>query len=227
MSDKRALGIAQRKERIFAAARSIIARDGFEALTTRALAKAAGLTVPTLYNLIGDKTEIIAQTLEGSVEKVWQRLEFDRRATPLEMADAIIDEAYAVIREDRNYHRSILTLLDRAGISFAANAERTDAGARAAQRCVDMAEFACEAAIREGLLRGNIPASELGQLMFMAYRGPMRDWIEHVVEDDEMLRRQRRGFYLVMASDASDAFRAHPIERTSALSPAQPIKEVA
>ena len=60
MTNKRAQSIADRKARILAAARAIIARDGYDALTTRGLAQAACVTVPTLYNLVGDKAAIIS-----------------------------------------------------------------------------------------------------------------------------------------------------------------------
>lgn len=217
MSNKREQAIEERKQRIFDAARAIIARDGLDGLTTRGLAEAAGLTVPTLYNLVGDKNAIVSQTVERSVEAVWDRLEFDRRSNPLDMANAVIDEAYATIRNDRLFQRAMLPVLDRMGTSFAAHPRRDDIGARAANRCVEMAVFACRAAQRSGLLRDNIPAEELGQQMFIAYRGPLRDWIEEVIEADEMLRRQRRGFYLALAADASDAFRDELIERIAAL----------
>ncbi|MDJ0641895.1 MAG: TetR/AcrR family transcriptional regulator [Erythrobacter sp.] len=227
MSNKREKGVEERKRRIFDATRAIIARDGLDGLTTRGLAEAAGLTVPTLYNLVGDKNAIISQTVERSVEAVWERLEFNRRATPLDMADAVIDEAYASICGDRAFQRALLSALDRMGTSFAAHPGRGDIGARAANRSVEMAVFACRAAQRRGLIRGNVPAEELGQQMFIAYRGPLRDWIEEVIGADEMLRRQRRGFYLVLAADASDAFRTELIERIAALSAQQANEEAA
>ncbi len=227
MSSKREQGAEERKQRIIDAARAIIARDGLDGLTTRGLAEAAGLTVPTLYNLIGDKDAIVSQTVERSVEAVWDRLEFDRRATPLDMANAVIDEAYQTIREDRGFQRALLNVLDRMGTSYAAHPDRDDIGARAANRSVEMVVFACREAQRRGLLRGYIPAEELGQQMFIAYRGPLRDWIEEVFEADEMLRRQRRGFYLVLAADASDAFRAELIEKIAALTAPQAREEAA
>ncbi len=226
MSNKRQQAVEERKRRIFDAARAIIARDGLDGLTTRGLAEAAGLTVPTLYNLVGDKNAIISQTIERSVEAVWDRLEFDRRATPLDMADAVIDEAYETLRDDRAFQRAQLSMLDRMGTSYAANPARDDIGSRAAGRSVEMAVHACRAAQRRGLLRGNVPAEELGQQMFIAYRGPLRDWIEEVIEADEMLRRQRRGFYLVLAADANDTFRAELIDRIAHL-PAERAEEEA
>ena len=227
MSNKRENAIEGRRRRIFDAARAIIAQQGLESLTTRGLAQAAGLTVPTLYNLVGGKDEILTQLVTRNVEEIWERLAFDRRATPLDMADAIIDEAYGVVRAERAFHRAILPLMIDLKIVFAANPDRNDPGARAANRCVEMAQFACEAAIASGELRGAIQARELGQQMFITYRGPMRDWLEEVISAEEMIRRQRRGFYLVMAADASDAFRSILIERLAALTRPTQLEDVA
>ncbi|MEO1647843.1 MAG: TetR/AcrR family transcriptional regulator [Pseudomonadota bacterium] len=227
MLSKRESAIEERRRRIFDAARAIIAQQGLESLTTRGLAQAAGLTVPTLYNLVGGKDEILTQLVTRNVEEIWERLAFDRRATPLDMADAIIDEAYQVVRAERAFHRAILPLMIDLKIVFAANPDRNDPGARAANRCVEMAQFACEAAIASGELRGAIPANELGQQMFITYRGPMRDWLEEVISADEMMRRQRRGFYLVMAADASEAFRSILVERLAALTNPVQMEDVA
>jgi len=224
MSDKREKGISDRRRRIFNAARAIIAQGGLDRLTTRGLAQAAGLTVPTLYNLVGGKDEILTQMVSQNVEVIWDRLAFDRRANPLDMADAIIDEAYEVVRAEKAFHRAILPLMIEMGVVFAADPLRDDPGARAANRCVEMAEQACAAALAEGLLRGTIAPVELGQQMFISYRGPMRDWLEDVIDANEMLRRQRRGFYLILAADAADAFRDLLLDRIAALAPIEPIK---
>jgi len=227
VSKKREQAIAERKRRIFDAARQLIGRGGRDSLTTRALAQAAGLTVPTLYNLVGGKDEILTQMVTQDVEMIWDRLDFDRRATPLDMADAIIDEAYAVVRVDKALHRAVLPLMIDLGVVFAANPYREDPGARAANRCVEMAQFACQSAIDRRELRGTISASELGQQMFITYRGPMRDWLEEVISAEEMLRRQRRGFYLVMAADASKDFRAVLIERLAQLNASKTLEDAA
>jgi len=221
MSDRRRQAAQERKERILAAAREIIARDGYDALTTRGLAKAAGVTVPTLYNLVGDKVAIVSAMAVGSIEQLWDKLEFDRRATPLAMADAVIDEAYAHIREDEAFSRATFITLQRLGIAFAYHPTRQDAGAHSARRSVDMAEFAARAAERRGLLRGNIPARDLGVLMFSTYRAALDDWLNGAIDIEEMRRRQRWGFYTALASDASDAFRAELLGRLAELSTIQ------
>lgn len=221
MSSKREQSIADRKQRILEAARTIIARDGYEALTTRGLAQAAGVTVPTLYNLVGDKVAIITAMASATIEQLWDRLRFDRRATPLEMADAVIDEAYAQIQEDAAFARGALVGLQRLGIAFSYDPVRDDAGAHHARRSVEMAEFACRAAQQQGQLRGNLAPRDLAVQMFAAYRAPLDDWLQDAIDDEEMLRRQRWGFYSLLAADASDEFREELIARIVALSPPQ------
>src|SRR5688572_18582549 len=46
--------MTERRQRILAAARAIVAARGYEALTMRELAQKSRVTVPTLYNLIGE-----------------------------------------------------------------------------------------------------------------------------------------------------------------------------
>ena len=66
VSTLRDTNMRKRRERILHAARTLIATDGFEALNVRALAAAAGVTVPTLYNLIGRKEAIVVASLPAA-----------------------------------------------------------------------------------------------------------------------------------------------------------------
>src|SRR5215831_10171727 len=56
---------AERRERIAQAARALIAERGYEGLTMRDLARAARVSVPTLYNLFGSKDAIIVSELHA------------------------------------------------------------------------------------------------------------------------------------------------------------------
>ena len=52
------------RDRVVAAALALLARDGREALTTRAVAAAAGIQAPTLYRLFGDKQGLVDAVAE-------------------------------------------------------------------------------------------------------------------------------------------------------------------
>jgi AcrR family transcriptional regulator len=53
----------ERKRRILAAARKLIAKHGFDGLTMRELAEASRVSVPTVYNLFGSKHAILAEEM--------------------------------------------------------------------------------------------------------------------------------------------------------------------
>ncbi len=58
------LQMAERRERILEAARELIARNGFDGLTMRELARESQVTAPTLYNLVGNKEEVLFAAVE-------------------------------------------------------------------------------------------------------------------------------------------------------------------
>ena len=65
MPDTRTRNMEKRRERILEQARKMLAEGGFEALNLRDLADVSGVTVPTLYNLIGNKAEILRALVLG------------------------------------------------------------------------------------------------------------------------------------------------------------------
>ena len=217
MTDLRTSNMEKRRDAILAAARDIIARDGFDALTTRGLAEAAGVTVPTLYNLIGDKAEIVRLMIMQGVERVWSRLKLETRGSPLEMIETIIDESHRELATDPDYFRAATVALDRIGGDYAASGDLDLRVSEAGPRSVAMATEACRAAIEAGLLNGNLTAEVLGEQMFICWRGPMRDWAYGVISAEEARRRQLRGFYLIMAADAAGDFRDELLARAAGL----------
>jgi AcrR family transcriptional regulator len=52
------------RERVLVAATALLAREGAEALTTRAVAAAASIQAPTLYRLFGDKSTLLDAVAE-------------------------------------------------------------------------------------------------------------------------------------------------------------------
>jgi AcrR family transcriptional regulator len=57
---------AERRTKILAAARELVIEHGYDGLTMRDLARAARVSVPTLYNLFGGKDAILVAALESS-----------------------------------------------------------------------------------------------------------------------------------------------------------------
>ena len=66
MHTARSINKQKRRERILTEARTIIAERGFDAFNLRDLAERSALTVPTVYNLIGNKDEILKALILGA-----------------------------------------------------------------------------------------------------------------------------------------------------------------
>ncbi|MEO8550295.1 MAG: helix-turn-helix domain-containing protein [Kofleriaceae bacterium] len=65
---------AERRERILDAARKLVAERGYDGLTMRDLARAAKVSVPTLYNLFGSKDAILVTELEAVASTIARAL---------------------------------------------------------------------------------------------------------------------------------------------------------
>ena len=64
----------ERRKRIMAAARKLVVTEGYDGLTMRDLARAARVSVPTLYNLFGSKDAILVAELETTAPKIAARM---------------------------------------------------------------------------------------------------------------------------------------------------------
>ena len=62
------------RDRVLAAALSMLASDGAGALTTRAVARAAGTSVPAVYELFGDKAGLVRELFFTGFRRLHERL---------------------------------------------------------------------------------------------------------------------------------------------------------
>lgn len=207
MATKLSPKMEQRRENILHAARTLIVRDGFDALTTRRLADEAGITAPTLYNLIGDKNEIIRQLVSDGVARVGSRDSLSADLPPLAMAEGIIEAALSVVVEDEAYYRAVVVASDRVPGAFAAAGDGPASVANAAQISIDMMTEACRAATGAYLLEGHVAAETLGLQIFIGFRGPFRDWANQLISISQFRQRALRGLYMALAVDAAPEFR--------------------
>jgi AcrR family transcriptional regulator len=70
LPETRVRNMDARRRRILAEAQHLLAGGGPDALTLRALADRAGVTVPTIYNLIGAKEQIVAALIAEALDRM-------------------------------------------------------------------------------------------------------------------------------------------------------------
>ena len=83
---------ARRRGRILRAAVDILARDGPAALSTGRIAERAGVSVATLYNLIGKKDDILLLLITDTIATLESRLAPFTDADPLTQLEAICSD---------------------------------------------------------------------------------------------------------------------------------------
>jgi AcrR family transcriptional regulator len=102
---------AERRQRILAAARAIVASRGYEALTMRELAQKSRVTVPTLYNLIGGKEAVLAAAVEEQTARFLAAIERRAGTSPAARLLAVIEACTRELLGLPAYYRTLLHLL--------------------------------------------------------------------------------------------------------------------
>jgi AcrR family transcriptional regulator len=103
--------MAERRQRILAAARAIVAERGYEALTMRELAQESRVTVPTLYNLIGGKEAVLAAAVEEQTARFLAAIERRDGASPAARLLAVVEACTRELLALPAWYRTLLHLL--------------------------------------------------------------------------------------------------------------------
>jgi AcrR family transcriptional regulator len=234
----------KRRQRILDAARQILIAGGYDGLTTRGLAEAAGVTVPTIYNLIGGKDDVLSALIADDVEQTWTHLELPPNSPSLAAADYFITLCTRQLEEREDLVRASVLASDRVIGAYAAPGHSAagvpaaghpgDGATAAAQnsagaRSIEMATHTVQALQDGGALRGDIPALSLGEQLFICFRDPLRDWGYGLITLAEFERRLTRGVYMVLCCDATDSTRHQLADRIMTLESQQglPIRQAA
>ena len=141
----------ERRERILEAARGLIESRGYQGLTMRDLARISGVTVPTVYNLIGSKEEVLFATVEEQTRHFVADLE-RARGDLIAVVDATVSQ---LLRRPRYYRALVLVLL---GTEPADPSRRHVAGAVAREIAIALSKLS-----KAGDLAGWVDLAALGE----------------------------------------------------------------
>ncbi len=222
-STTRSINMQRRRDTILGEAQRVIGEHGFDALSLRALADAAAVTVPTIYNLIGNKDALLIALFERAVTRIEEQLGNFENAPALEQAEAVVIQSTDIFGADENFYRAALIAREQLGYRSNGQSEANWIDTRSTQ----MAASACRAGLRDGLLLGRIDSDLLGAEMYARYRTSLRDWVHQIIDIAEFRRNALRGFYVCLASDAAEDFRAELVNRINALGESQSTERAA
>ena len=205
--------MALRRQRILDEARRAIADHGYGGLNLRSLAEAAGVTQPTLYNLIGNKEQIVLALLEEGMAAIEARLQQVTDTDPVGMLEAVAMEPTALFRSEEHYYRAALLAAD-----VVEDQERVwGHKVGTFQRSLALARLAVQELEARGLLVGTMPVERIAEVMLGAFRSACHDWARRLITIDEFERRALTAVFLTAAADAKPELRTRLTERLASL----------
>lgn len=197
----RSRNMEKRRAQILMHARTIIAEEGFDALKIRDIAGRAKLTVPTIYNLIGGKDEVLALIIDDLVGRL-QAVQTQPHSRDVETAfEAQIDRLADLLRTDEKYYRAAFIAGDRSGLFEQSSSSGIFA------RSLKLLIEACQDAQQTGLLQGSIGAEQMGRQIYGCYRLARQDWMNGYFDLDGFRRQALTGIFICLAADAKPPFK--------------------
>ena len=194
----------KRRERILAEARNLLARDGFDALNLRDLANKADVTVPTIYNLIGNKEEVLLALADEVLAEIEARFPNKDAADPLDAAAAVVTGCAQIFSENTDYYRAAFLALENLDQS----GQHHDEVERVYVWAETLMHRGIDTCTSAGLLRGRISREQMSKLMTRSFRMNCRAWAFGYRTITEFREQALADLYLILAADAVETFHA-------------------
>ncbi len=214
LNKTRALNMELRRKRIVEAAREIITSEGFDALTTRKLAAVAGVTTPTLYNLIGSMDDIFTILVEQCGAEIRSHLEslvsdLDGLTLFHETTSFSID----VLCKDAATFKAIGLATERRTLVHDASA----VDGSLVKTTVPVMLRAIQRAQESGQLLGRVDEGLLAEHCYATYRAAYIDWCRGVSSDAIFRARALHGPLVCLLADAEGEARNSLLEAIGVL----------
>ena len=98
----------ERRERLLAAARGLLAQVGYDNVTMTALAEASGVTRPTLYNTFGSKDELLYEAVLEAYEEMLEAAGPAAGVRGLDRVVGVLTATAETITREPDYARTLL-----------------------------------------------------------------------------------------------------------------------
>lgn len=177
---------------------SLIAANGERGFTLKQLADQSDVTIPTIYNLLGGREEVILTSIELALRDVDELLKSEDALTGVGRGIALLDSLFALLASnERTYKAVFRTLyeLESKAVSQAMGDLFTNAGRRF--------ELIVQQAVEERDLRGALKQLPLAHNIVHATLGAIRMWSVGSLKSDVALARAQYALLTTLLSDAT------------------------
>ena len=192
----------KRRDFILECAGKIIATKGYDALTLSQLATDAGVTVPTIHNLIGKKSQIFQTIIVAMVDRIAVVLNRQPEGDPTAAMEAFVSELMVLFEGNEALYKAAFLAGDRSDQFEQRSADGIYA------KSLHLSVQICEQGQNKGFLRGTVAPDILGFQIFGCHRLARQDWMQGHIDLTEYQRNVLLGTYLLLRADATPTFAA-------------------
>jgi AcrR family transcriptional regulator len=111
LPDTRVRNMDARRQRILDEACRLLAGGGTEALTLRGLAENSGVTVPTIYNLVGCKDQVVTCLIAGALDRLDEALRGLPNLRGIARAEAAVGASIALFLGEPGRYAAVFRAL--------------------------------------------------------------------------------------------------------------------
>lgn len=201
---------AERRSRIVAAARRLIAQQGYEGLNMRALADAAHVSVPTLYNLFGSKHAILAAEMQDAFHSIAAAFDLKKRGDAVERAATLLGAGIKNLVAVPGYYRELVHVM-------LTSREPDELRRSIEDQYVALMAGNLRAGQADGELADWFDADVLARQMFFTFMMVVLGWARGEIDDDGLAQVATYGQCMLLLGVARGPTAARLVERVRRL----------
>ena len=184
----------QRREDIITAAQNLLAQEDLGAFSVRKLATSAGVSVATIYNLIGNRQAVLFAIVNDLTKQMGSKHEnFDETS--------VLDFVERQLKALLSFTKSRENLLRSANLAFDQLSREAD-WSKSTTRIVKTAETTYvdifTSSVDSGELRGDINPRVLSELVYRAYLNATMNWAYRRISMNKYKRMVLRDALIVL-----------------------------
>lgn len=196
-------GMQVRRERIVEEARNLLASRNPEAFSLRNLANAAGVTVPTIYNLIGNKSAVMLAVCQEIVDKFERQVELAEQTggEPLEVLQEILRGTARNMENYSKLYRATYKSWDQ----LSRDGEFMEKLKKIQRQAAHTYAGVIRMAQKNGQLLGNIDPEVMGMAIYRGQYEHALNWAYRRISINQYEDESLTTLYLLLCSDSPPA----------------------
>ena len=201
---------AERRDRILQALLRLLASRSDEQISNVELAERAGVTPPTIYNLVGNRSRALVMLLNALMREAADHVGSLSGLPPLERAERLGDFLVERLTDREEAYRQVVRKV---------NALDLRQGAAYDPRPLDLLLPVAHEAVEAGCFSPGVSPSLVARRWFYALAGAMVTWSVGALDARQFAAEATLGFHSVVAALGADPLRSASLARLGSDAP--------